>query len=106
MTSENVKKNKHFLKLLMQTDIKQGRNILSFITDNQLSALSEICYNLLRFKHNKELQRKVNYNKRFLARVSNIKTGRKEKKNIVRRKSKQLIEILKKVSHKLAPLLD
>lgn len=45
--SEKVKKEKHFLKFLLNTDEKQQKSLIQTITKSQMNVIIEIIYNAL-----------------------------------------------------------
>ena len=46
--SQNLKRNKDFLTLLLKTDKGQAKSLLKTITQKQLEAVIEIVYNFIR----------------------------------------------------------
>ena len=89
--SPNLNKNKEFIKLLLTTDPRQARALLSTITSKQVEAIVEIAYNLLRIANSKSDRTVLNKRRSLLKKLIN--------KKISVGKTKKLI-----VLHKLAIL--
>ena len=54
--SQNLKRNKDFLTLLLKTDKGQAKALLETITQKQLEAVIEIVYNLMRISSVKRIK--------------------------------------------------
>ena len=103
--SDTLTRNRDFIKLMLNTEDKQAYALLSSITDNQLKAIIEICFNLLRIKHNVKDNRIIKNRKNLLSKISNSRTSLSRKRQPVVKNKRTLLKTLKNFRLKLLSLL-
>lgn len=104
---ELIKQQRHFLHLLKSTSAAQRKVLLSTITRQQLKALCQIAYNILRFKirltpgEKDQLKRQ----RRFIHLLGNRTIGFKHKKEAIQHKSRVVYVLVKIAFAYLEPVL-
>ena len=92
--SQNLKRNKDFLTLLLKTEKGQAKALLETITQKQLEAVIEILYNLMRISSVKKDKTVIQKRKTLLRELVNKKVKLGKKKQLVGRHRIQLMKTL------------
>ena len=94
---ELIRQQHHFLQLLIQTTSSQRKAILHTITRQQLRALSEIAYNILKFKIPLTASQKTSLKRqrRAIYLLANRTLGFQQKKEGVQGKQKLVYTLVK-----------
>ena len=92
--SQNFKRNKDFLTLLLKTDKGQAKALLETITQKQLEAVIEIVYNLMRISSVKKDKTVIQKRKTLLRELVNKKVKLAKKKQLVGQHRLQLLKTL------------
>lgn len=98
MTTQ-VKKHLDYLKLLTSTHVKQRRQLINTISDEQLSVLSEAIFNVLKgvCPLSNVNKNKLSKNKTILRKLVDPKLSRKFKKSILKKVQNLIPELLRPV---------
>lgn len=98
MTTQ-VKKHLDYLKLLTSTHVKQRRQLISTISDEQLSVLSEAIFNVLKgvCPLSNVNKNKLSKNKTILRKLVDPKLNRNFKKSILKKVQNLIPELLRPV---------
>ena len=94
---EHIKQQRHFLQLLLQTTPAQRKALLRTITKQQLRVLSEITFNILKFKIKLTPARKsyLKWHKRVLYILGDRKAGYKQKQQAIQNKQRLVYTLVK-----------
>ena len=104
---ELIRQQRHFLQLLIQTTAAQRKALLHTITKQQLRALSQIAYNILKFKIQLTASEKVRLkrHRRVIYLLGNRKVGFQQKKGTIQDKQKLVYTLVKIASVYLESVL-
>lgn len=104
---ELVRQQRHFLCLLKSTTAAQRKALLSTITRQQLKALSQIAYNILRFKIRLTPLEKARLKRqrRVIHLLGNRAIGFEQKREAIRRKPRVIYTFVKIALAYLEPVL-
>ena len=91
--SENLQRNKDFVKLLITTTQTQVKALLSTVTPAQVQCLVEIAYNLLTLKKFRHKQKKL------LEIISKSSVSKTRKQSVIVKYNRILLNILKEFSY-------
>ena len=94
---ELVRKQRHFLNLMIQTPPKQRKRLLETITRDQLKAFSQIAHNIVKAvlvltPSEKDTLRK---RRRVIHLLSNKRTGYERKKQVIQGQQTALVLLLR-----------
>ena len=105
---ELIRQQRHFLQLLIQTTSAQRKAILHTITKSQLKAVSEIAYNILKFKIPLTASQKTSLKRqrRVIYLLGNRKVGFQQKKEGIQSKEKLVYKLIKIASVHLGSVLE
>ena len=84
----------HFLYLLFSADTKQRKALLSTLSDDQVNVISEIVFNLLEKVPLNQSDTKLFKRKPYLQKLATIKTSVNRRRNLLKKYSKQISQIL------------
>ena len=105
---EQIRQQRHFLRLILQTTSAQRKALLQTITKQQLRVLSQIAYNILKFKirltplEKSRLKRQ----RRLVYLLANRKVGYQQKKAAIRDKQRLIYTLVKIASVYLESVLN
>ena len=104
---ELIKQQRHFLYLIKDTIAAQRKALLSTITRQQLKALSQIAYNILRFKIRLSPLEKAQLKRqrRVIHLLGNRAIGFKQKREIIKHKPRVIYTLVKIAFTYLEPIL-
>lgn len=105
MSSEAVRSEEYYFRLLLETDKKQAKLLLTNPNSGQLSALSEIAYNLISLVLPKQAQKLVKKLKTFLTKISKKATSIRAKIGLLKKHWKALLDVLKSVKDEILMLI-
>jgi hypothetical protein len=105
---ELIRQQRHFLQLLLQTTSAQRKALLHTITKQQLRALCQIAYNILKFKIplTPSERTRLKRQRRFVYLLSNRKIGYQQKKVAIRDKQRLIYMLVKTASTYLESVLQ
>lgn len=104
--SDILLENSIFIKLLLDTSKEQVRVLLQSITNRQILAISEICYNLLTITLDKTTKLLIKKRQKILKKLSNKKISLMNKRKLIRKHYIQLSHTLLHVKDKLLTVLS
>lgn len=96
--SKLLKRETHFLHLLLSTSNEQTKALLYTLTDNQIKCISEISLNLLHLKLKPKIRALVNKSKKNLVKLAGKTLNNKKKLQIIIKNMKKLINIFIAIS--------
>ena len=106
---ELIKQQRHFLYLVTNTTANQRKALLETITSQQLRALSQIAYNIIRFKGKLTPTEKASFRcqRRFIYLLGDRNTGFVKKKKEAIQHNQRIIHTLVKIAFSyLQPVLQ
>ena len=105
---ELIKQQRHFLYLVANTTADQRKALLKTITRQQLRALSQIAYNIIRFKGRMTVTEKATLKRqrRFIYLLGDRNTGFVNKKEAIQHKQRIIHTLVKIASAYLQPVLQ
>jgi hypothetical protein len=104
---ELIQQHRHFLHLIKSTTTAQRKALLSTITKQQLKALSQIAYNILRFKIRLTPSEKAQLKRqrRIIHLLGNRSIGFKQKREAIQHKPRVIYTLVKITFAYLEPVL-
>ena len=105
---EQIRQQRHFLRLILQTTSAQRKALLQTITKQQLRVLSQIAYNILKFKirltplEKSRLKRQ----RRLVYLLADRKAGYSQKKEAILDKQRLIYTLVKIASVYLESVLN
>ena len=105
---ELIKQQRHFLYLVANTTAAQRKSLLKTITSQQLRALSQIAYNIIRFKGRLTLTEKnsLKRQRRFIYLLGDRNIGFVQKKEAIQHKQRIIHKLVKIASAYLQTVLQ
>ena len=105
---ELIKQQGQFLKLVVHTTPAQRKALLQTITRQQLKAVCQIAYNILRFtiKLNSSEKARLKRHKRFVHLLGNKKIGYFQKKEAIGQNPRTVYTLIKIALVYLKPVLQ
>ena len=104
---ELIRQQRHFLQLLLQATSAQRKALVYTITKQQLRALSQIAYNILKFKIRLSSQEKTRLKRqrRTVYVLGNRKIGYQQKKEALQHQQRLVYTLVKIASGYLESVL-
>ena len=105
---ELIKQQRHFLYLVTNTTANQRKALLETITSQQLRALSQIAYNIIRFKGKLTPTEKASFRcqRRFIYLLGDRNTGFVKKKEAIHYNQRIIHTLVKIAFAYLQPVLQ
>ncbi len=105
--SELVRKQRHFINLLSETDQKQRKRLLETITREQVKAISQIAHNVIKsvVKLAPSEKEKLKKRRRFIHVLGNRKIGYERKRDSILSNQSALVSLIRVVAAHLEQIL-
>ena len=105
MSSEAVRSEEYYFRLLLETDKNQAKLLLTNPNSGQLNALCEIAFNLISLVLPKKAQRMLKKAKTFLTKISKKAVSIRVKLQLLKKHWKVLLDLLKSVKDEILLLI-
>ena len=106
MSSVALRASENYIKLILETDKKQAKLLISSPTNVQVKALTEIAFNLLYQSIPNKYKRLVNKSKKFLKKLAKIGGSIKTKLSLIKKNSETILKLLLLIKDSLLELLS
>lgn len=103
--TENLVKNWSFLKLLLDTNVKQRNALINSITKEQVKVLAEFMYNLSLVPLTDEEEHSIRRHRKFVAALSNLKRSHSFRLQTIRKSRIKLYKLLDSLKSRVQTLL-
>ncbi len=106
--SELVRKQRHFLNLLSETDPKQRKRLLETITRKQVKAVSQIAHNVIKsvVKLTSSEKERLQKRRRFIHVLGNRMIGYERKRRAISANQTALVTLIRVVTPHLRSILQ
>ncbi len=99
--------NRNFVELLLTTELKQQKTLLSSLTDSQTDLITEIFHNLAHVIELNPQQRKFLKSKlKVIKLLSKVNKSRKGRKQLIRKNTIPVLAVLSRVKDNILTTLD
>lgn len=103
--SKLIKKQTHFLHMLMSTSTEQRKALLYTVTDIQIKCISEIALNLLQLKLNKRIKVVIKKYKKLLTKLASKSLSNKKKSELIIKSMRVVLNIFEVIAPNLKKLI-
>ena len=105
MSSVALRASENFIRLLFETDKKQGKVLLTTATPVQVNALTEISFNLLHRDIPNKFKRIVKKTKKVLTKLAKVTGSVKSKLALIKKNAESIYKLLIAIKDSILELL-